>query len=481
MKTNGILLALFLSFGAGITATQAITFTVETVADTGAGSLRQAVIDAAALAGEDTIVFDGGLNAGTILVNSEIVIDDQDGVIIDASGLADGITLDGGTGTNRIFAVVTSSAYGTAAVLKHLTLTGGSGTGALFSGNGGAILVNNGSLEMTDCVFSGNTASGRGGAICANGHGVTIDRCTFTGNSASDNGGAFANGFNSSDGVAVLTQCTFTGNSALNSTNGGAIYNQATTTLVHCTVSDNFAENAAGGISGVSSGILTLDRCLVAGTLTPFAGSKDVRNSGNLTLIGINHVIILNNSGSITGSGSLSTEDPLLVALADNGGYSQTMALQRGSPAINAGTGSGITSDQRGFPLSGTADLGAFEYQQSSNADLTSVTLSDGTLSPSFDNGTTSYTAVVVADVTELTLTPTAVDSATSILVGGDPVISGNPSAAQPVALGETVITMDVTSEDGSQSRSFTFTITRLPADTDSDGNGFTDLQEYRL
>src|SRR5262249_50728017 len=53
--------------------------------------------------------------------------------------------------------------------------------------------------------------------------------------------------------------------------------------------------------------------------------------------------------------------DPLLAAgLADNGGPTQTLALQPGSPAIGAGAVvPGITTDQRGLPRGSAPDLGA--------------------------------------------------------------------------------------------------------------------------
>jgi len=54
--------------------------------------------------------------------------------------------------------------------------------------------------------------------------------------------------------------------------------------------------------------------------------------------------------------------DPLLSPLADNGGSTQTMALQIGSPAINAGAGC-TTTDQRGATRVGVCDIGAFEYE----------------------------------------------------------------------------------------------------------------------
>ena len=59
--------------------------------------------------------------------------------------------------------------------------------------------------------------------------------------------------------------------------------------------------------------------------------------------------------------------DPLLGALADNGGPTQTHALLTGSPAIDAAgdcvADLSITTDQRGIsrPQGTACDIGAFE------------------------------------------------------------------------------------------------------------------------
>ena len=59
-------------------------------------------------------------------------------------------------------------------------------------------------------------------------------------------------------------------------------------------------------------------------------------------------------------------DDPLLGALADNGGPTQTLALLPGSPAIDTGNNvAGLATDQRGagFPrvMGSSADIGAYE------------------------------------------------------------------------------------------------------------------------
>ena len=79
--------------------------------------------------------------------------------------------------------------------------------------------------------------------------------------------------------------------------------------------------------------------------------------------MGANLVQSLFNSGAFaTDSGPAAINaDPLLAPLAAYGGPTQTMALLPGSPARNAAFGSLATSDQRGFPIVGTADIGAYE------------------------------------------------------------------------------------------------------------------------
>ena len=78
--------------------------------------------------------------------------------------------------------------------------------------------------------------------------------------------------------------------------------------------------------------------------------------------------LIGSTAATITGPAPL-TGDPLLGPLQDNGGLSPTMALQPGSPAIDAGSNAAVpaalTTDQRGPGFSrivgAAVDLGAFE------------------------------------------------------------------------------------------------------------------------
>src|SRR6185295_10516500 len=55
--------------------------------------------------------------------------------------------------------------------------------------------------------------------------------------------------------------------------------------------------------------------------------------------------------------------DALLIAPANNGGLTETMALPAQSPAVNAGTATGaLPRDQRGQNRFGAVDIGAYEF-----------------------------------------------------------------------------------------------------------------------
>nr|WP_281272223.1 cadherin-like beta sandwich domain-containing protein [Paenibacillus flagellatus] len=99
---------------------------------------------------------------------------------------------------------------------------------------------------------------------------------------------------------------------------------------------------------------------------------------------------------------------------------------------------------------------------QSSNADLSSLTISSGTLSPAFAAGTTEYTASVANAVDSLDITPTVADHTASITVNGAPVVSGNASTPINLNVGSNnIMTVVVTAQNGA-TKTYTITVTRL-------------------
>ena len=100
----------------------------------------------------------------------------------------------------------------------------------------------------------------------------------------------------------------------------------------------------------------------------------------------------------------------------------------------------------------------------SSNANLSNLALSAGTLNPVFASGTTSYTASVPFTTTSLTATPTVADATASVTVNGVAVTSGNASGAIALAVGSNTITTVVTAQDGTTTSTYTTTVTRAAA-----------------
>ena len=95
----------------------------------------------------------------------------------------------------------------------------------------------------------------------------------------------------------------------------------------------------------------------------------------------------------------------------------------------------------------------------SSDATLSALALSQGSLSPSFASGTLAYTASVVHSVNSLIVTPTTNDANATATVNG-------ASAATPVtlAVGSNTVTVQVTAQDGTTTQSYTVTVTRAAA-----------------
>ena len=97
----------------------------------------------------------------------------------------------------------------------------------------------------------------------------------------------------------------------------------------------------------------------------------------------------------------------------------------------------------------------------SSNADLASLTVSAGTLSPAFASGTITYTDSVSNATTLITVTPTLADSTATVKINGNTVASGSASGGIALALGANPpVSIVVTAEDGTP-KTYTLTVTR--------------------
>ena len=98
----------------------------------------------------------------------------------------------------------------------------------------------------------------------------------------------------------------------------------------------------------------------------------------------------------------------------------------------------------------------------SSNANLSSLVLSAGTLTPGFASATTSYAASVTNVTTSLTVTPTVADGTATVKVNGVIVLSGSPGGPISLAVGANTIAAVVTAQDGTTTKTYTVIVTRI-------------------
>ena len=319
--------------------------------------------------------------------------------------------------------------------------------GCTFSGNSGPYgsgLYNAGATSLTvdDSTFSDNSASVFGGGIDNEGGPLTVDGSTFSGNSASQNGGGLDDVYG---GSVIVDGCTFSGNSATagaglyvgagstatltnvtvsgnSAGEGGGLCDNGTTALTNCTVTGNSAV-AGGGLYSSGSPTATLTNTIVAGN-TDFSGNpSDIGGAQASQATGSYNLIGTGGSGGITAGSDgnivlTSLVNLGLAPLGDYGGPTETIALLSGSAAIGAGTTtSGVASDQRGFALDATPDIGAFQTQPA----LVVNTTIDGTGSALGDLSLRQ--AVNLAD---------ALDAADTITF--DPIVFATPQTITLVA-----------------------------------------------
>ncbi|MCP5468098.1 MAG: DUF4215 domain-containing protein [Deltaproteobacteria bacterium] len=225
---------------------------------------------------------------------------------------------------------------------------------------GGEVLVGN--CELKNNVGSINSD---GGAIYSDGGSITI-QSTIISDNESDSGGLY---INQSD--LLIENTTISKNIA--SDNGGAAITlvNANAVVINSTIVENeqiaLVNSDSGGIRLYNDPVsLTLKNSIVANNFNPSSPetadcvSYEVVLSGG-NIIGINCGITDFTDADMLGTLE-SPIDPLLGALANNGGETDTYALLAGSPALGAGnTENCPATDQRGVSRAAACDSGAFQ------------------------------------------------------------------------------------------------------------------------
>jgi len=314
-------------------------FIVTNTDDSGAGSLRQAVLNANAAVGTDEVIFDPTVFSSpqTITLSSGSIPISTGALTVTGPG-PDQLTVSGNN-ASRIFVV-----SGPGATISGLTMTSGRPDSS-FLGNGGAIYANASPLVVQNSTFLGNDTLEDGGAIYVRDANLTVDECIFKGNHADEFGGAvvvynssfspktvtiqrssffdntihyfdggglavegrltvtvensafFRNttGFNGVGGAisigtielgpynpanVAIRNSTFSNNRA--SYYGGALYaddfDTKSVAVQNCTIVDNEAMSAGGGIYAPYTGYLTIETSIIAGNIALNA-PNDIRAS----------------------------------------------------------------------------------------------------------------------------------------------------------------------------------------------------------
>lgn len=180
---------------------------------------------------------------------------------------------------------------------------------------------------------------------------------------------------------------------------------------------------------------------------------------------------------TIDGAGGPFSTSGSLVRIKPTGGYFINPMLPAGlSFDSSTGTISGtptVASPATNYTVtaynsSGSATATINIKVASNNANLASLALSSGTLTPAFASGTISYTASVPNATTAITVTPTTADAGATVKVNGTTVASGSASGSIPLAVGPNTITTVVTAQDGTTTKTYTVTVTRAPSSNDN-------------
>jgi uncharacterized protein YkvS len=351
-------------------------------------------INNSTISGNTVNSFGGGIyhNQGTVTISNSAIADNsaqnQGGGVWNSSGT---ITIN-----NSNISSNTANNNGGGLLNNNGTVTiSNSAIADNFAGTDGGGINNNGSLTLTESTISGNTADQGGGlnnlsgtAIITNttiadnlvtidGGGirnvatVNITKSTIADNSATNDGG----GIDNSGGTATISNTTIFGNSA---SSGGGLNNAlGTLSIKNSTISANSASSGGGlyngenGISSLSSSLISGNIGTISGNEIFHAGSSIISDGKNL--LGDNSQSnsdafsnFTPNVGDITATTNGNTPKALNNildpnGLQNNGGLTQTVALVSGSPAINAGSANGFTTDQRGVAFVGQTDIGAYE------------------------------------------------------------------------------------------------------------------------
>ena len=273
---------------------------------------------------------------------------------VTVQGAGAGNTIVNGGGNSR--GVYVDPGTGNTVTLDGLTIQHG-----YVVGNGAGLLVNSGTVNLTNSTLTGNYSVGSynsgsvfgGGGIYNAGNTLNLNNSTLAGNAAGGGGGGIWNAGNTLN----LTNSSLSGNSAFN---GGGIWNdRGTVTVANTSLTSNAATNNGGGINNnygtvtVANSTLSGNSANNGGGIINWGGTVTVANS---TLSG--------NSAFNGGGISNQTGFSFIICCLSAVDYSTLTVTNSTLSGNSANNGGGIYND------------GRFSYGQNT-VNLTNSTLSN--------------------------------------------------------------------------------------------------------
>lgn len=207
-------------------------------------------------------------------------------------------------------------------------------------------------------------------------------------------------------------------------------------------------------------------------------GSKIIASGGVGSAINLGNSVALSADGNtalISANYDDGNEGAVWVFKRAGSSWTQNGNKLKGSGNVGAaqqGFSVGISSSGNDALIGGYADQ-SFKgaswvfVPALTNANLTNLAISSGTLTPSFSFPVLAYTANVGNAISSINVTPTTDSASFSTIVvrvnGGvfTPVLSGTASSALALNVGSNTIDVLVTAQDGTTTKTYTVTVTR--------------------
>jgi hypothetical protein len=332
-------------------------------------TLRAAVEEANALDGDDDITIDvfGGIqlslaNGGAIEIDSNVTITGFGA----SSTIAFQETPETGSG-DRVFDI----AAGAKVTIEGLGIS----NGQAHSGNGffGGNIRSSGTLTIRNSEIANGSGDSAGGVANVGGS-LTIERSTLQGNTAPTSPGAGGDagailnfGTETTPATLVVESSTISENSARLA--GGVFsYNHPgnSVTIRNSTIAFNDSgDRGFGGGLAIGTGSATVRNSIVAQNTSQSPDNQNCSVDVSASLESDGYNLENGTDCGFTQTTDAQDKDPLLESLSFNGGETQTIALQTGSPAIDTGDPECPAEDQRFEPRPNGAgcDKGAFEAE----------------------------------------------------------------------------------------------------------------------